>query len=177
MIVMLRSGWSYVHNTCKTWSLNPATIHISGRPFWIDSLQLTFQPVWRRNSWREQCWGGQAQPRNLIGKLGQGEPITWSRQTKDPLQELGCLPQWLPSPLSLGCQVPVEVDYLLTQIDNPPNPLIILFTSQSREVNNWRVLTLFNGSLVISTHLKNTIRDVGNTALKTDYTVYTVYTI
>ena len=83
MIVMLRSGWSYVHNTCKTWSLNPATIHISGRPFWIDSLQLTFQPVWRRNSWREQCWGGQAQPRNLIGKLGQGEPITWSRQTKD----------------------------------------------------------------------------------------------
>ena len=146
MIVMLRSGWSYVHNTCKTWSLNPATIHISGRPFWIDSLQLTFQPVWRRNSWREQCWGGQAQPRNLIGKLGQGEPITWSRQTKDLVKvdqgpssrtwssawinAWGKPLQWLPSLLSLGCQVPVEVDYLLT--DWQPNPLIILLAHKCR---------------------------------------------
>ena len=43
--------------------------------------------------------------------------------------------------------------------------------------------TLLNGSLVVSTqmliflHLKNTIRDVGNTALLTDYTVYNVYTV
>ena len=102
--------------------------------------------------------------------ISQPEQRTRSRQTKDlvksdqgPSSRTWSSASMAPVTIVTGVSSPCR-SWLPANTDWQLNPLIILFASQSCGVNNWRVQTFLNGSLVVSTqmliflHLKNTIR-------------------